>query len=335
MNRTKLYLALQGDKTPEEYIAFSIQAEEKGFDRIYVYDDLFYYPAYPILATMAQHTKTIELGACLLNGFYRHPAMIATNYAYLYQTINTRAVMGLGRGAFFDLLNMETSENHTRQGYEETAQLIHHFFKGKKGPFNGKIFKTNEKAFLKIPIPEKPHIVTATWNRDMAYLAGKYSHELQIAEVWNDNYLSELLEAFLKGNKENPLIENPKFSIGGMICIGNNEQEALMKAKSTVAIYLPYLQTILKSNGFDPESDEIKKISQLSKMGRLEEAAHCTPDEIAMALALVGTPEQISTKIKDIQRKFPIHGILFSPPYGTGETIDDNINLLTNMAKQL
>ena len=324
-------MALQGDKTPEEYIAIAKQAEEAGLDRIYVYDDLFYHPAYPILATMAQHTKSIELGACLLNGFYRHPAMIATNYAYLYQTIKTRAIMGLGRGSFFDLLNMETQEEYTRQGYEETAQLIHHFFKGDKKPFHGKIFQTTEKAFLKIPIPKSPHIVTATWNREMAYLAGKYSHEIQIAEVWNDNYLSELLEAFLKGNKENPMVEHPQFSIGGMICVGANEQEALMKAKSTVAVYLPYLQTILKSHGIDPESEEIKKISQLSKTGKLEEAALCTPDEIAMALALVGTPEQISAKIKDIQGKFPIHGILFSPPYGTKESLQSNIQQLASL----
>lgn len=331
MTRTKIYLALQGDKTPQEYVDIARHAEEKGFNRIYVYDDLFYYPAYQILATMAQHTKTIELGACLLNGFYRHPAMIASNYAYLYSTIQTRAVMGLGRGSFFDLLNMETQESHTRLGYEETAQLIHHFFSGKKETFKGKIFQTTEKAFLKIPIPENPHIVTATWNRDMAYLAGKYSNEIQIAEVWNDNYLNELLESFLKGNKENPLVDDPKFSIGGMICVGQTEQEALLKAKSTVAIYLPYLNTILKNNGIDPESEVIKRISHLSKTGKMEEAAQCTPDEIAMALALVGTHEQILSKIKDITSKFPIHGILFSPPYGTAKTTESNIDLLANL----
>ena len=127
------------------------------------------------------------------------------------------------------------------------------------------------------------------------------------------------------------MVEHPQFSIGGMICVGANEQEALMKAKSTVAVYLPYLQTILKSHGIDPESEEIKKISQLSKTGKLEEAALCTPDEIAMALALVGTPEQISAKIKDIQGKFPIHGILFSPPYGTKESLQSNIQQLASL----
>lgn len=331
MTRTKKYLALQGDKTPQEYVKIAKQAEANGFDRIYVYDDLFYYPAYPVLATMAQHTKTIELGACLLNGFYRHPAMIASNYAYLYSTIQTRAVMGLGRGSFFDLLNMETDETHTRLGYEETAKLIHHFFSGKQEAFNGKLFQTSEKAFLKIPIPAKPHIVTATWNCDMAYLAGKYSHEIQIAEVWGESYLEELLDAFLRGNKENPTVDHPKFSIGGMICVGKTEQEALTKAKATVAVYLPYLHTILKNHGIDPESSVINKISHLSKTGKIDEAARCTPDEIAMALALIGTPEQILSKIKAITSKFPIHGILFSPPYGTSNDTCDNIELLAEL----
>jgi len=330
MNKIECYLAVQGNKKPDEYVQIAKLAEENKFDRIYVYDDLFYHPSFPVLVTMAQHTSTIKLGACLLNGFYRHPAIIASNYAYLDELSGNRAILGLGRGAFFDLLGLETDEEFTRKGYEETIQLVQHLIQQKTESFDGVHFKTSANSGLKIRVPQKPHILTATWNYNMAYIAGKNGHELQVAEVWNERYLNELYSAFIEGTKEN-LDKGPyRFSIGGMICVGKSESDALKRAKQTVAVYLPYLQTILKSHGINPESDEIKRISYLSKNGKIEEATDLISNEMTRALSLVGTPEQIAGKINGLRVKLPITGILFSPPYGTSENIIENIEFLSN-----
>lgn len=329
MNKIECYLAVQGNKRPGEYINIARLAEKNKFDRIYVYDDLFYHPSFPVLATMAQHTKTIKLGACLLNGFYRHPAIIASNYAYLDELSGHRAILGLGRGAFFDMLGMETREEYTREGFEETIQLVQHLIEQKNEAFEGNHFKTVANGKLRNSVPLKPHILTATWNYNMAFIGGKYGHELQVAEVWNERYLNELYSAFIEGTKENPFKGPFLFSVGGMICAAESEKEAIAKAKHTVAIYLPYLQTILKSHGINPESDEIAKISKLSKAGKINEAAECISDEMTRALSLVGTPEQIAHKINGLRDKFPITGILFSPPYGTSSDIIENINFLS------
>jgi 5,10-methylenetetrahydromethanopterin reductase len=328
MNRLRFSIGLQGNKTPREYICIARVAEGCDFDRIYVYDDLMYYPAFPILVTMAQHTDKISLGSCLLNGFYRHPAILATNYAYLYQMIGNRAFMGLGRGAFYDILGMNHSEIHTRKGFDETMKFVKHFLSGTQKNLEGELFSCNSNAFLKVPVPDSAQLVTATWNIEMAQLAGKYGTSLQIAEVWSENYMKKLYDSYCLGLQSNGHISNLDFSIGGMVCIGNCEKEALDKARNTVVIYLPYLHTILKNHNIDPESDLIKQISILSKAGKTKEAAQLIPDDVVRALSLTGTPKQVAERIHNLRDKIPFHGILFSPPYGTHDSIEENIRFI-------
>lgn len=330
MKKLTINLGVQGDKSPGEYIRIAVAAEEYGFDTIYVYDDLLYYPSFPILITMAQHTRRIGLGACLLNGFYRHPAVVVSNYAYLHRIIGQRAALGLGRGAFFDLLGMDTSEEHTRKGFAETLGLVHHLLYGNKTPYTGEFFKSTEKAFLKVPAPEVPRIVTATWNTHMARLAGTFGTHLQIAEVWHQDYMQKLYDAWQEGMQESGIQAPGDFSIGGMICMGKSEREALDKARKTVAIYLPYLQTILKNHAIDPDSALVQRISQLSKEGKMDEAARLMPDHFVKALSLAGTPDQLAERINQLRQKVPFTGLLLSPPYGTFNSIEQNIEFIRN-----
>jgi len=197
----KYYVALQGNQSPTSYIKLAKYIEQLGYDRIYVYDDLFYYPSIPILTLIAEHTKKIELGPCLLNSFYRHPAIITTSVLAINEIAPGRTVLGLGRGAFYDFLGMDSSEIGTREAYEENIKLVKHFLNGFKEEFNGKFLKANKNAFLRIKTADIP-IITGTWNEDMAYIAGKYGNEIQIADVWDIEYLNRLQNSFLIGNCE-------------------------------------------------------------------------------------------------------------------------------------
>lgn len=322
------YLGLQGNKTPQEYIKIGKKAEQAGFSRIYVYDDLFYHPSFPVLCTIAQHTTKIKLGPCLVNGFYRHPALIASNYSYLDALTNGRAILGMGRGAFYEQLKMTIDEEHTRKGYQEAIELVNNLLHKKQSAYNGSYFKKAENGGLRIPVPSQPYLITATWNYNMAFLAGKNSHELQIAEVWHEKYMGELYYAFLEGKKENTLYSHKAFSIGGMVCAANSEQDALKKAKKTIAVYIPYLTTILKNQGIETDSELLQRIFRLSRNGSFTEAATLITDDMARALSLSGTPAQIAERVNNLRKVYPINGLLFSPPYGTCDTTVENLDFL-------
>ena len=327
----KFYIALRGDKTPNEYIRIGKLIESLGFDRIYVYDDLMYRPSWPILTLLAEHTESIELGPCLVNGFYSHPAMIAENIVYLDEVSEGRTVLGLGRGAFFDFLNMENSEYTTRKGCEEAIQLVKRFLIKSDIPFKGEYFEANEKAVLRWdPIRTDIPIIMGSWNEKMSFIAGQYCDEIQVAESWNLEFLEQLYIHLLDGAEASDRLELPHFSIGGMSCISPDENQAYQRAKRTMAVYLPYLKGVMSNSGLNVNTKEIKQIEYYSKRGQYEKAVPFISDYMVKTLSLSGNPEQVTEKLDYLITNLNIHGILFSPPYGTASTIDENLFLIVN-----
>jgi len=332
------YIALQGCFKPEEYIRYGKFIESQGFDRIYVYDDLMFYPSFPILNLIAEHTSKIEIGPCVVNGLYMHPALIASNAAFLDAVSQGRSVLGVGRGAFFDFLKMDTEEQYTREAFKETLLLIRHFFEKKEYGFRGNIFNTTKKAVLRMPPPAEPYLVTATWNKKMAHLGGKYSNEVQLAEVFTDVYFNKIFKAFIKGCTESKDKSNKHISIGGMICVADDPAKAIETAKKTLAVYLPYLKTILKQHKVDVNSSVIKQIDYESKRGNYLRASNLIPDDFVSMLTLSGTPSEVAKRIKSLIRGKPVKGIMFSPPYGIFDSLEENIayikqNLIPELTK--
>ncbi|MCP5054450.1 MAG: LLM class flavin-dependent oxidoreductase [bacterium] len=325
----KFYVALQGNKPPAEYIRLGRCIEELGFDRVYVYDDLMYRPSWPILTLIAANTERIELGPCLVNGFYRHPAIIAENAVFLDEVSGGRAVLGMGRGAFFDFLELDHSEETTRNGCEEAIQLVKRFFAKSDEPFKGEFFKATEKAVLRWDPPRKDiPIVLGSWNEKMAYMAGKHCRELQTAECWETGCIETLYRQLEKGAHEAGLPRCPDFSIGGICCISNDEEKARRNAKQTLAVYLPYLKGIMEKSGIDTDSENIEKIDHYSKRGRFEEAVPFITDPLVDSLSLTGTPALAVERLTGLLAHTDIKGIMFSPPYGTGGSIEDSLQLI-------
>ncbi len=327
----KFYVALRGDKTPDEYIRLGQFIESLGFDRIYVYDDLMYRPSWPILTLLAINTKKIELGPCVVNGFYCHPAIIAENAAFLDEISEGRSIIGLGRGAFFDFLNMDNSEYRTRKGCEETIQLVRRFLHKNEDVFKGEFFEANKKAVLRWnPIRPDIPLILGSWNEKMARIAGKYCSELQVAGSWNLKFLQKLDSEFYNGLQERHHQEKLYFSIGGMSCISLDKALAHQRAKQTMAVYLPYLKGVISKSGFDVTTDNFKQIERYSKHGQYAEAVPFITDDMVKTFTLSGHPDQVVNKLRYLIKHIDIHGILFSPPYGTAETIEENLQLIGN-----
>ncbi|MGE0078297.1 MAG: LLM class flavin-dependent oxidoreductase [Bacteroidales bacterium] len=323
------YIALQGCYKPEDYIRFGKLIESEGFDRIYVYDDLMFYPSFPILNLIAEHTSRIEVGPCLVNGFYRHPALIASNAAFLDTLSHGRSVLGLGRGAFFDFLEMNDDEEFTRKGFRETMLLIRHLFEQNGRAFNGEIFKASSKAILRVDPPVNPYIISATWNPEMAYLGGLYSNEVQLAEVFTDSYFGQMYESFQKGCNESADGEEKYISLGGMICVADDATKAIEKAKLTLSVYIPYLKTILKQHDVDVNSRLLMEIDFESKRGNYAGASKLIPDEFVSMLTLSGTPSDVAARLKRLINGKSVKGIMFSPPYGISDSLEENIRYLS------
>ena len=72
-------IAFQTDKKMNQYSDIAKKVENYGFDRITVYNDMLYQPAWLPLMEIAKATKFIKLGVAAVNPFTTHPINIAAN----------------------------------------------------------------------------------------------------------------------------------------------------------------------------------------------------------------------------------------------------------------
>ena len=162
----------------------------------------------------------------------------------------------------------------------------------------------------------------------MAYLAGKYTDEIQIADVWNVDYLNQLQNNFLIGNCETNITNKPKFSIGGICCVSEDESKCRETVTETLTVYLPYLTKILDRCNIKYNRSEIDLISKLSKSGKIKEAAQYVTDDMLNNLTLWGTPKQVVDKINYILKSVKVDSIMFSVPFGIEESVEKNLHLI-------
>ena len=96
---TRLGIAFLSDMfSTKDIIKYAMEAEEKGYESIWIAEHYFYRDAFSILGSIALKTKRIRLATGVINPYTRHPALIAMTIATLDELSNGRAILGIGTG---------------------------------------------------------------------------------------------------------------------------------------------------------------------------------------------------------------------------------------------
>lgn len=92
-------LRLNNDLPVGEFVELCRLAEDRGFDQVWVSNDLFLRSASVMLAAAALATERIGLGVGLMNPYSMHPSEIAMMAGTLQEVSGGRFLLGLGAGA--------------------------------------------------------------------------------------------------------------------------------------------------------------------------------------------------------------------------------------------
>jgi F420-dependent oxidoreductase-like protein len=140
-------------------IAQAREAEEAGFDSVFVMDHFYQLPglgtpdqpmleAYTALGALATATERIQLGTLVTGNTYRNPTLLAKAITTLDVISQGRAILGLGTG-WYEL-------EHDSLGYEfgtftdrfnklgEALQIILPMLEGERPTVDGKYYRTKE-----------------------------------------------------------------------------------------------------------------------------------------------------------------------------------------------
>ena len=180
-----------------ELRAFALQAEESGFDSIWMADHLlFRHPDQPTrgvwealttVAALAEATKRVELGTLVLCTSFRNPALLAKMAINLDAISGGRLLLGLGAGWHepeYDAFSYPFDRRVDR--FEEAMQIIAPLLRDGHVDFAGNYYSAkNCEITPRGPRPQGPPILIGSSGPRMLGILARY------ADQWNTCWLGQ------------------------------------------------------------------------------------------------------------------------------------------------
>lgn len=177
---------------------FAQQAEEAGFDSIWLYDHMLYrgqdhptigiWECWTFLSALADATQRVELGTLVACNSFRNPALLAKMAITLDEVSQGRLILGLGAG-----WNKPEYEafgwpfDHRVSRFEEALQIIRPLLKEGRVDFEGKYYQARDCEIRPVgPREGGPPIMIGSFGKRMLNLTARY------ADLWNTGYLGQV-----------------------------------------------------------------------------------------------------------------------------------------------
>ncbi len=164
----------------EDMVEFAVEAENSGWDGVFLIDHLVYPFNNPqagqhanfvdpwiTLAAIASRTRTISLGTWVTPIPRRQPWQVARDLATLDRLSNGRVILGAGLGVQqdYETIGQEWNPREIGRKYDEALEIIASLWTGEPLSFSGEHYEINDLAILPTPVqkPRIPIIVGCWW----------------------------------------------------------------------------------------------------------------------------------------------------------------------------
>ncbi len=327
-----------------EAIERSVLLEKNNFDSVWMTDVLFeggpelvLPEVFALMTTVGLNTKRIQLGTAVIDALSRHPAKLAQTTATVDNILDGRTVYGIGGG---ETINHEPFGIPTTNVYKklrETIQILKLLWTASylnPASYEGEFYSLRQ-AYLKIRPKTKPHppIYLPAFGPKMLEMTG------ELADGWIPfNHTPETYDKFLNGSIK-PTLEKNGRSLSEfdpahifVTAVSKDPAIAAETVKKEVKNWLVWSPDILRISA--PQVHHPGKRQPFIKSrikDDLEVQAKLSqeiPDEVALKVALWGTPDDCIQRLECYMKSGLRHVVLFfvSTP---GETVDRMVELFS------
>ena len=268
---------------------------------------------FSMLGAVANKTKTQKIGSSIINIYSRSPSTIAMGSATIDTLSNGRLILGLGTSSvpIVEDFHGQKFENPV-QRMREYVEIIRLSLMKKQINYSGKIFDLKNFTLLIEPRRKSIPIYLAAINEKMVNLCW----EIGDGVIFYLRPIDEMKQTISKMQSQ----KNIDVACQIITCISNDSEEAILRAKKTVAFYVSVgkiYREFLAKNGFKNETKDI--FDEFKKSGFKSNHEHVT-DSMLDSLCISGSPEEAKVQLKkfrDAGIDLPI--IQFNP---IGNTIE-------------
>ena len=205
---------------------------------------------FSMLGAVSSETKTQKIGSSIINIYSRSPSTISMGAATTDILSNGRLILGLGTSSVPIIEDFHGEKFETPvQRMREYVEIIRLSLSKKQINYSGKIFNLKNFTLLIKPKRQSIPIYLAAINQKMVNL----TWELGDGVIFYLRPLDEMKKTISKMQSER------KIDVACQIitCISNNSEEAIQRAKKTLAFYVSVgkvYREFLAKNGFENET---------------------------------------------------------------------------------
>jgi len=280
-------------------------AEAQGFEYAWTYDShVLWQESMPVMALAADQTSKIKLGHMVTNPAIRDPTVLASAYATLQDISNGRMIMGVGRGdssvRYVGRKPMKVAD------FEEALAMVKPFMNGKEVTWNDKQLQ------LKWVRPELPEIEmhVAGYGPKALAVAGRQGDGV-IIQLADPDIIQWIMDTARKAAEE---AGRDPAALKCIVSAPSHISDDLADARNQVrwfpAMVSNHVQDLIDRYGTDgsvvpkvlTDYVEARKFYDYNEHSRVgAKHGEFVTDEICDRFCVLGTPEQATAKLKELE----------------------------------
>jgi probable F420-dependent oxidoreductase len=280
-------------------------AESHGFEYGWTYDShVLWQESFPLLTLAAEATSTMKLGHCVTNPGTREPTVLASGYATLHDISNGRMVMGIGRG---DSARRYIGQQPVKVAeFERRLLMIRDFMNGRAVDWNDKELQLK---WVRPELPEIPMWVAGYGPKALA-VAGRVGDGviIQLADPDIIQWIMETARASAVEAGRDPA------ELQCIVCAPSHISDDIADAREQVrwfpAMVSNHVKDLIERYGVDgsvvpkalTDYVQARKFYDYDEHSRVgAKHGEFVTDEICDRFCVLGTPEQATAKLKELE----------------------------------
>lgn len=285
-------LELPGEPSVPEMMALATQAEEAGFESIWLTETRFTRDAVTTAAAIATATQTARIATAVVNPFTRGAVLTAVTAAALDELCGGRFVLGIGPGSPTVLKRQGYRFDQPLARLRETVEVVRCLLRGEEVSFTGKTMQVTGARLDFTPLrPAIPIYFGVTGPKALA-LAGEIADGVILNGFVSPDYTRravEIVRSSARAAGRNP--DDVGITASIIVSVDADHQIALDAVRPLVALYLAEFPNIARESGVTDEV--LNQIAAAHQRGGSYASAQFVSDAIVTDLTCSGTLSEV------------------------------------------
>ncbi|MFC7202745.1 5,10-methylenetetrahydromethanopterin reductase [Haloferax namakaokahaiae] len=304
-------LELTPEHPVDDLVALGTQAEDAGYDSLFVSCHYNNRDPFAVLARLAAETDDIRLGPGVVNPYEMHPVTLAGKVATVAEASGGRGLLGIGPGDPSTLRNLGLEDERGLRSVLEAFKVAQDLWDGERVTHEG-TFEAHD-AGLNFDVPGEIPVYVGGEGPHMCRMAGKHADGL----LFNGSHPDDLAWAREQvdiGREDRP-DSRGEFTLAAYasVSISEDADAAREAARPPVAfITAGAAPPVLDRHGID--SERAAEIGDCISAGEFSEAFGLVTPAMIDAFSMAGTPEEVTERMAAVLEH--ADGLVVGSPLG-------------------